>query len=56
MKRILLLGLLVLAAPVFGCAMQQKKVEHTLENPAPVNCATVEGDIRILEHGSECGL
>ncbi len=34
---------------VSGCAMHQKKVMHTLENPAPVNCATAEGDIRVLE-------
>jgi uncharacterized lipoprotein YajG len=34
---------------VSGCAMQQKKVMHTLENPAPVNCATAEGDLRVLE-------
>ena len=30
---------------VSGCAMKQKKVMHTLENPAPVNCATAEGDL-----------
>jgi hypothetical protein len=29
--------------------MHQKKVMHTLENPAPVNCATAEGDLRVLE-------
>ena len=34
---------------ITGCAMHQKKVMHTLENPAPVNCATVEGDLRVLE-------
>ena len=28
--------------------MSQRKVEHTLENPAPVNCATAEGDLRVL--------
>jgi hypothetical protein len=32
-----------------GCATQQKKVLHTVENPAPVNCATAEGDLRVLE-------
>lgn len=31
-----------------GCAMQQRSVMHTLEHPAPVNCATSEGDIRVL--------
>ena len=40
-----LLGMLL----VGGCAMSQKKVEHTLENPAPVNCATAEGDVRVLQ-------
>jgi hypothetical protein len=34
---------------VSGCAMHQKKVMHTLENPAPVNCSTAEGDLRVLE-------
>ncbi len=34
---------------ISGCAMHQKKVMHTLENPAPVNCATAEGDLRVLE-------
>ena len=34
---------------VSGCAMHQKEVMHTLENPAPVNCATAEGDLRVLE-------
>ncbi len=28
--------------------MSQRKVEHTLENPAPVNCATAAGDLRVL--------
>ena len=40
-----LLGALLLG----GCAMSQKKVEHSLEHPAPVNCATAEGDIRVLQ-------
>ncbi len=40
-----LLGMLL----VGGCAMSQKKVEHSLENPGPVNCATAEGDVRVLE-------
>jgi hypothetical protein len=34
---------------VSGCAIQQKEVMHTLENPAPVNCATAEGDLRVLQ-------
>ena len=40
-----ILGILL----VSGCAMHQKKVMHTLENPAPVNCATAEGDLRVLQ-------
>ena len=40
-----LLGMLL----VGGCATKQKKVEHTLENPAPVNCQTAEADLRVLE-------
>ncbi len=48
MPRYLALGL-VLAVASLGCAMKQKKVEHTLENPAPVHCASAEGDIRVLE-------
>ena len=40
----------MLSAPLIGgCAMSQKKVLHTLENPAPVNCATAEGDLRVLQ-------
>jgi hypothetical protein len=31
-----------------GCAMQQKKVEKELANPGAINCATADGDIRIL--------
>jgi len=34
---------------VSGCAIQQKEVMHTLDNPAPVNCATAEGDLRVLK-------
>jgi hypothetical protein len=40
-----ILGILL----VSGCAMHQKKVMHTIENPAPVNCATAEGDLRVLQ-------
>jgi hypothetical protein len=48
MKRIALVAMLGVPLMV-GCAMNQKKVEHTLENPAPVNCATAEGDLRVLQ-------
>ena len=48
MKRIVAVAML--SAPLIGgCVMHQKKVMHTLENPAPVNCATAEGDLRVLQ-------
>jgi hypothetical protein len=33
-----------------GCAMQQKKVEKQVTSGAPVNCATAQGDLRLLHH------
>lgn|SRR5262249_54308518 len=32
-----------------GCAMQQKQVEESLQHPAPINCQTADGDIRVLQ-------
>jgi hypothetical protein len=32
-----------------GCAFQQKGVERQLEHPAPINCATAPGDLRLLQ-------
>jgi hypothetical protein len=32
-----------------GCAFQQEKVEQQLAQPAPINCATAAGDIRMLQ-------
>lgn len=32
-----------------GCAFQQKKVEQQLANPAQINCATAQGDLRMLQ-------
>jgi hypothetical protein len=46
-RGILIAGLGILL--VSGCAMKQKKIEHTLENPAPIHCGSAEGDIRVLE-------
>jgi hypothetical protein len=41
---------LLALATASGCAMQQKKVENELANPAaPVNCATAQGDLRVLQ-------
>lgn len=33
-----------------GCAFQQKEVEKELESPARINCATADGDLRLLQH------
>ncbi len=33
-----------------ACAMQQKEVAASLENPGPVNCATASSDIQTLEN------
>ena len=32
-----------------ACAMQQKEVAASLENPGPVNCATAHNDLQTLE-------
>jgi len=32
-----------------GCAFQQKKVERRLYHPGIVNCATADGDLRVLQ-------
>jgi hypothetical protein len=32
-----------------GCAMQQEQVEQSLANPAPVDCRTADGDLRVLQ-------
>ena len=31
-----------------GCALQQKRVERELTHGGPINCATAEGDLRVL--------
>lgn len=41
---------LVILGFAVGCAFQQKNVEKELANPAPINCATATGDIRLLNH------
>jgi hypothetical protein len=45
----LLLAASTLAGPS-GCAMQQKKEEQALKQAPPVNCATADGDLRLLQH------
>jgi hypothetical protein len=39
----------LLAVVAGGCAMEQKKVEQGLEHPAPVDCRTADGDLRVLQ-------
>jgi hypothetical protein len=43
-----LIAVLALATSA-GCALQQKQVEQQLQQPAPINCATAPGDIRMLQ-------
>lgn len=43
-----LIGILALGT-ASGCAMQQKTVEKELANPAQINCATADGDLRLLQ-------
>ena len=33
-----------------ACALKDKKVEKELKQDLPINCATAEGDIRMLQH------
>jgi hypothetical protein len=46
-KKILAVILVLIVFP--ACAMKQKKVEKSLEGAGPPNCATAEGDLRVLE-------
>jgi len=46
---IVFVAALALAA-ASGCAMEQKKVEKQLANPGAINCATAEGDLRMLRN------
>jgi hypothetical protein len=39
---------LVIAALVSGCAMQEKQTLQSMDQP--INCATAEGDIRVLQN------
>ncbi len=38
---------LVLVVLLAGCASQEKKVEQQMQQP--INCATAEGDLRVLQ-------
>ena len=33
-----------------ACALKDKQVEKELKQDLPINCATAEGDIRMLQH------
>jgi hypothetical protein len=47
LNKVILLGCVVMLLP--ACAVfQQKKVEKEMKQP--INCATAEGDIRMLQH------
>ena len=41
------LAAIFLALGLAGCALQEKRVEQSLDQP--INCATSEGDIRVLQ-------
>ena len=49
MNRVILLVCIVMLLPACA-AFKQKGVEKELEKDLPINCATAEGDIRILQH------
>jgi len=49
MNRVILLVCIVMLLP--ACAIfKQKGVDKELKKDLPINCATAEGDIRILQH------
>ena len=48
-SRAALVGCVSLLITLAGCAMQQKQVEQSLQHPAPINCQTADGDIRVLQ-------
>ncbi len=48
-KSIITVWVLCLMFSIFACAAKdQKKVEQEMKQP--INCATAEGDIRVLQH------
>ncbi len=47
-KNVMGIMLACAAVSLTSCALSEKKVEQDLKHP--VNCATAEGDIRILQH------
>ena len=47
LNKVILLGCVVMLMPACG-AFKAKKVEKEMKQP--INCATAEGDIRVLQH------
>lgn len=47
-RTIAVIGALALGAAA-GCAMQQQQNLSALQDPKRINCATADGDLRILE-------
>jgi hypothetical protein len=43
-----MIGLAMMVVLGAGCALQQKRVERELSHGGPINCATAEGDLRVL--------
>jgi hypothetical protein len=43
-------SVLAIAVVVIACAAQFKEQEQALQQPIRINCATAEGDIRMLQH------
>jgi hypothetical protein len=41
---------LAIAVVAVACAAQFKEQEQALQQPIRINCATAEGDIRMLQH------
>jgi len=39
----------LVGAVASACAVQQQQVEQQLQSPGPINCATAEGDLRVLQ-------
>ena len=48
MKKMALISMVALVIVVTGCADKYKKAEKQMKQP--INCATAEGDMRVLQH------
>lgn len=47
-KRVIQSLIVCISVSLASCAMQEEDVERNLQQP--INCATAEGDIRVLQH------